>query len=67
MKTILDLLKGKTLIVPTDAKVDVELIIESVEEKLEYWDDYSRYTFQVTFVNGYKKTYNQITQIKLKE
>lgn len=74
------LLKGKMVKIMTDALVEVELEIESVNEQKhsrdlepstqanDWWpasEDWS--TFNVRFVNGYVKTYSSLSQIKLVE
>lgn len=72
------LLKGKMVKIMTDAKVEVELEIESVNQENhsqdlepsnqanDWWPatrDWS--TYNVKFVNGYVKSYNSIEDIKL--
>lgn len=77
---ILDLLKGKTVSVMTDAKVEVDLVIQEVEEKhnsrdLEpatsqndwYPAQQTWTTWIITFTNGHKKTYSSLSDIKIKE
>ena len=77
---ILDLLKGRKMIVHTDVGVDVELTIKEVNEdhhseNLEpstpandWWPasrDWTTYT--VTFTNGHTKTYHSLSEIKIKD
>tara|TARA_R110000772_G_scaffold96168_6_gene194578 strand:+ start:379 stop:624 length:246 start_codon:yes stop_codon:yes gene_type:complete len=74
------LLKGKSVKLMTDVRVEVELEIESVEEHKhsrdlepstssnDWWpatEDWS--TFDVKFTNGYVKSYNTLSEIKLIE
>lgn len=76
---VLDLLKGKKVLVMTDAKVEVELEVESVEEvshsrdlepatkENDWWpksEDWS--TIKVTFTNGFIKDYSNLGSINLK-
>ena len=75
---ILDLLKGKKIMVMTDAKVEVELEIEKVEPKShsrqitpdtrenDWWGESENWiTYEVTFTNGFKKDYGKdINSIK---
>lgn len=71
-----ELLKGKKVRIMTDAKVEVELDIESVEEKHhsrelepstrenDWWprtEDWT--TFEVKFTNGFVKSYRSLSQI----
>ena len=75
---ILDLLKGRKMKVMTDMKVEVELTIKEVKEdshsvdlepatrENDWWPqtrDWKTYT--VTFENGAKKTYDNLSQIKV--
>jgi hypothetical protein len=75
---ILDLLKGKKVKVMTDARVEVELEIESAEERKhsrdlepatqanDWWpksEDWT--TIRVEFTNGFVKTYKNLNQINL--
>lgn len=78
MSTILDLLQGKKMSVPTDMKVNVELTIKEVKEERhsreigesnaanDWWPetiDWTNYT--VFFTNGACKTYDSIEDIKI--
>jgi hypothetical protein len=71
-----ELLKGKMVRIMTDAKVVVELEIESVDEKRhsrdlepstrenDWWprtEDWT--TFEVKFINGYVKSYRSLKEI----
>lgn len=71
-----ELLKGKTVRIMTDAKVEVQLEIESVDEKRhsrdlepstrenDWWpktEDWT--TFEVKFTNGYIKSYRSLKEI----
>lgn len=75
-----DLLKGKVVKIMTDALVEVELEIESAKEENysrdlepatrenDWWPksrDWS--TIEVTFVNGYRKSYRNLSEIKVIE
>lgn len=76
--TILDLLKGKTVNVMTDAKVVVQLVIESVTEN-KHWEELEPATREndwwptsrewttvsVKFTNGFTKTYDSIKYIDI--
>lgn len=75
---VLDLLKGKKVKVMTDAKVPVELIIESAEEKHhaedigpstpenDWWPDQRQWTtIEVKFTNGHHKSYSRIDDIEI--
>lgn len=77
---VLDLLKGKKMMVMTDMKVEVELTIKEVKEnhhsrELEpataandWWpatQDWKDYT--VFFTNGATKKYDNLEQIKIKD
>ena len=77
---ILDLLKGKEIIVPTNMKVDVKLKIEKVEERHhseelgpstpenDWWPPTRDWVdYKVTFTNGASKTYNSLNEIKIIE
>jgi len=80
MSTIYDLMKGKLVNYMTDAKVEVPLIIDKVEvkhysEDLEpatrandWWPKTRDWTeIEVSFTNGFKKTYNHLEEIKFVE
>lgn len=71
-----ELLKGKKVRIMTDAKVEVQLEIESVDEKHhsrdlepstrenDWWprtEDWT--TFEVKFTNGYVKSYRSLKEI----
>jgi hypothetical protein len=71
-----ELLKGKKVRIMTDAKVEVQLEIESVDEKHhsrdlepstrenDWWprtEDWT--TFEVKFTNGYTKSYRSLKEI----
>lgn len=73
-----DLLKGKKVNYMTDAKVVVQLEIESAEEKKhsrdlapatrenDWWppsEDWS--TIEVEFTNGFRKSYRSLSEIEL--
>ena len=75
---VTDLLIGKKVKVMTDARVEVELEIKEVSEQHhsqdlepatrenDWWPksrDWS--TIDVTFTNGFKKSYNNLSEIKL--
>ncbi len=77
---VLDLLKGKKMMVMTDMKVEVELTIKEVEQQNhsrdleesnssnDWWpaqDTWS--TWIVKFTNGAQKTYSSLESIKIKE
>lgn len=77
---ILDLLKGKKIVVKTDVGVNVELQIEKVEKKHhsqelepatasnDWWPASREWdTYNVFFTNGYKKTYSSIEEIQIVE
>jgi len=77
---ITDLLKGKKVKVMTDAKVEVELTIESVKEKHhsqdvgpsnaenDWWPEQATWkTIDVTFTNEYKKSYDRLSDIEIVE
>ena len=77
---VLDLLKGKKMMVMTDMKVEVELTIKDVKENNhsrqigesnasnDWWPDEERWsTWTVYFVNGAQKDYNSLGSIKIKE
>lgn len=76
--TVLDLLKGRKVVVMTDAKVEVELVIDSVKVEHHYeqtgpstrendwWPDANEWDeYNVKFTNGFKKSYRNISDIKL--
>lgn len=76
--TLFDLLKGKKAKVMTDAKVEVELEIESVKQEIhaedigpstpenDWYPEQRRWaTFNVKFTNGYTKTYSSLDDIEL--
>jgi len=77
---ITDLLKGRIVKIMTDARIEVELEIEEVEEvrhsrdlepstrENDWWPKSENWTtINVTFVNGFKKQYNSFSQIDLIE
>jgi hypothetical protein len=76
--TVLELLKGKKVKVMTDAKVEVELVIDSAKIESHYvqtgpstpendwWPDSSEWeTVDITFTNGFKKSYRSLSDINL--
>lgn len=75
---VFDLLKGRRAIVLTDAKVDIELEIQSVEENKhsedlepataanDWWPKSREWTtYDVLFTNGFRKSYESMNDIKL--
>ena len=75
-----DLLKGRVVKIMTDAKVEVELEIAEVHEKNhsidlekatmknDWWPKSEQWTtIEVSFTNGYKKSYGSFSEINLKE
>lgn len=77
---ILDLLKGKKIIIPTEVGVNVELEIKEVKEnhhsedlepatrENDWWPasrDWTTYT--VFFTNGHSKTFSSFNEIQIKE
>ena len=77
---ISDLLKGKKVNVFTDAKVTVQLEIQSANEKHcsrdltpatrenDWWPPSEEWTvFDVTFTNGYTKQYRSFSDIDIVE
>lgn len=75
---ILELLKGKKVNVMTDAKVVVQLEVVTAEEKPhsedlepsseknDYWPKSRDWTtIEVTFTNGFRKTYKSVNDIEL--
>ncbi len=76
---VLDLLKGRKMMVMTDAKVEVELEIESVESKNhsrqitpdtrenDWWGESENWkTYVVKFTNGFVKDFGRdINSIKV--
>lgn len=73
-----DLLKGKLVNVMTDAKIVVQLEIETIEEKIhtkdlapatkenDWWPPSIDYTkIDITFTNGLQKTYNTLSEIDI--
>ena len=76
MNLLTDLLKGKKLNYMTAAKVNVQLEIESVEEKhqipiwnpllLKIWwpDTKNRTAFEVKFTSGFIKSYGSLYEIE---
>lgn len=75
---LLDLAKGKKILVKTDVGVDVELTIKEIKQNNhsrdlepataanDWWpatQDWTTYT--VFFTNGYKKEYSSMSDIKL--
>lgn len=77
---LLELAKGKKIIVKTDVGVDVELEIKEIKtnnhsQDLEestaandWWPAQRTWkTYTVYFTNGHSKTYDSISQIKIKE
>ena len=74
------LLKGKKAIIKTEVGVDVQLEIEKVEEKYhsedlepatkenDWWPKSRSWTtYDITFINGYRKSYHSISEIILAE
>jgi hypothetical protein len=77
---ILDLLKGKQIMVMTDMKVEVELEIKEVKEnnhsvnlteptkENDWWPETRDWTdYTVFFTNGASKKFDSLQQIKIKE
>lgn len=77
---ILDLLKGKEILVKTDVGVDVTLVIKEVKENHhsrqitpdtpanDWWGESVEWsTYTVYFTNGHTKTYDSLNAIKLIE
>ena len=77
---ILDLLKGKVVNILTDAKVVVQLTIESVKEEPhsvnlepstaanDWWPATRDWkTYDVTFTNGFVKSYHSLNEIEFFE
>lgn len=75
---ILDLLKGKEVIIKTDALVDVKLIIDNVEQlnrsvdlepatQANDWWPASRdwVEYKVKFTNGYSKIYHSLNEMNI--
>ncbi len=75
---VLDLLKGKKMVIMTDMKVPVELIIKEVEEDHQsrdlepatqandWWPASTSWTnYIVRFTNGAQKTFTSLTDIKV--
>lgn len=78
MNTLLDLLVGKKMKVMTDMKVEVELEVASVKEnhhsvaigpstrENDWWPATRDWkTFTVTFTNGARKEFDNLTSIKI--
>lgn len=74
------ILKGQKVKIMTDAKVEVELEIESVKEEThsvdlepstrenDWWPKSRDWTtFEVVFRNGFKKSYKSLSEINLVE
>lgn len=77
---ILDLLKGRKMMVMTDMKVEVELTIKEVKENNhsreigesnaanDWYPEMSYWTtFTVIFENGATKNFDSLSQIKIKD
>lgn len=77
---VLDLLKGKKILVKTDVGVEVELEIKEVKEQNhsqalepatrenDWWPASRDWTtYKVTFTNGHSKEYSSIKEIKISE
>jgi hypothetical protein len=75
-----NLLKGKLVKIMTDAKVMVELEIKEVKEEYhsrdlepstsanDWWPKSENWTtIEITFTNGYRKSYNNLQEINLVE
>lgn len=75
---ILNLLKGKKINIMTDAKVIVQLEIESIDvhhhsedlepstRKNDWWPKSRNWTtYDVKFTNGFKKSYDNISDIDI--
>jgi hypothetical protein len=62
---VLDLLKGKKVKILTDAKVEVELIIDEVTYSVKFTNGYTKVTYSVKFTNGYTKVYSSINDIEI--
>lgn len=73
---VLDLLKGKKVNVMTDAKVSVQLEIASAKEEShsvnigpatrenDWWNPTRDWTtIEITFTNGFKKSYSTVSEI----
>jgi len=76
--TLLDLLKGKKMMVMTNMKVEVELTIKEVKENNhskeigesnaanDWYPEMSYWsTFTVFFTNGAEKEFDKLSQIKI--
>ena len=77
---ILELAKGKKIIIKTEVGVDVELEIKEIKAN-HHWQDIGESnaandwwpetrewtTYTVFFTNGYNKTYSSMSEIKIKE
>ena len=76
--TVFDLLKGKKVLLMTDAKVEVELTIESAKIQHHYvqtgpstpendwWPDANEWdTIEVTFTNGFKKSFASLSDLNI--
>lgn len=77
---VLELLKGKKMMVMTDMKVEVELTIKEVKQnnhsrdlepatrENDWWPASHDWTdFTVYFTNGAQKTYSSLSSIKIKD
>lgn len=77
---LLDLAKGKKIIVHTEVGVDVELTIKEIKQNNhsrdvgesnaanDWWPDSIEWTtFTVFFTNGHSKNYDSMSQIKIIE
>ena len=75
---LLDLLKGKTVIVKTDMGVEVPLVVAEVKEEHnsrdvgpstpenDWWPAQETWTsYTVTFTNGHTKEYRSLSEIKV--
>ena len=77
---VLELLKGKKMLVMTDMKVEVELIIKKVESEHhsrdlepstaanDWWPASENWTtYTVYFTNGANKKFSSLSEIKIKD
>jgi len=75
---VLDLLKGKTVLVKTDMGVEVPLVVAGIKEEHnsrdigpstrenDWWPAQETWTtYTVTFTNGHTKEYRSLSEIKV--